>query len=98
VSEACISCDPVREPARLVTTSVTHPSCLPWQENEPKRTESTPGTRAVAADILPTGTGRIRHQSNGEACEPDRVFDQDRSWQVPVASALGEMHVATWVT
>jgi len=50
---------------------VTHPSCLPWQESEPKRAEFSPETRALAAEILPTRTGRIRHQSNGEAwCPP----------------------------
>ncbi len=59
---------PYARKPRLVTTSVTHPSCLPWQENEPKRAESTRETPALAAEILPTGTGRIRHQSNGEAC------------------------------
>jgi len=47
---------------------VTHPSCLPWQENGPEIVGATPATHVSTPEILPTQIERIRNQSTGEAC------------------------------
>jgi len=42
---------------------VTHPSCLPWQENGPGTNRPTHAMRILTTEILPRQTGRIRNQS-----------------------------------
>src|SRR5579875_1351981 len=55
-------------------TSVTDPSCLPWQEIGPRNLALTRHKRTRRLEIVSTLTGRICHRCRDGAWEGLRIF------------------------